>query len=124
MSLSFGWQRAPSQLVLAGVYGGLGACLRRGADGLVIPDRTLGLLRSGLMSEDYLLWICRRLPPGLTEVYLHPSADPAAEPGEAPTATHRSAAELRALTSRRVAEAVERGRIRLVGAEDFRAGPA
>lgn len=48
-------------------------CLRRleGA-ALRAPDRCLGTFRSGRLDEGYLTRLLRGLPPGLTEVHLHP----------------------------------------------------
>ncbi|MBI5210541.1 MAG: ChbG/HpnK family deacetylase [Elusimicrobia bacterium] len=108
-------------LVLGGVFGCLAAYLRArqpagAAAGLVFPDRTLGLLRSGMMTEDYLLWLIDRLPEGLTELYLHPTADESARAGGRPTPTHHSLAEFEALTSPRVRAALEAGGVRLAAA--------
>lgn len=88
--------------VLAGTFAAMRAWVGGAADGLDLP-RTWGLLRSGRMTEDYLLWLIGRLPPGATEIYFHPCADPASEaPADRPTPTHQTVTELRALVSPRV----------------------
>jgi len=81
--------------------------------GLHVPQRTFGLLRSGTMTEDYLCWLLERLPDGETEIYFHPSADPATEVADRPTPTHHTVTELRSLTSPRVREALRKAAARL-----------
>jgi chitin disaccharide deacetylase len=41
--------------------------------GLTFADRVHGLVRSGAMDEGYVLALVRRLGPGTTELFLHPS---------------------------------------------------
>jgi chitin disaccharide deacetylase len=95
------------RIVLAGTFGALGAWLKSSAHGLQVP-RTWGLLRSGLMSEDYVVWLLARLPEGDTELYFHPCADPAtAVTGRTPRPSHQSWSELLTLITPRVREAVE-----------------
>ena len=94
--------------------------LRKGvlgqARGLIVP-RTWGLLRSGRMTEDYVLWLLKNLPDGLTEIYFHPSSDPNSEIGDdRPTPTHQTISELRALLSPRVRVALQQGGAHLVSA--------
>jgi predicted glycoside hydrolase/deacetylase ChbG (UPF0249 family) len=79
-----------------------------------IPDRCFGLLRSGLMSEAYLLWLLERLPDGTTEIYFHPSLDSTSALRDRPTPTHQTITEFETLTSPRVQEAIERLGIVLV----------
>ncbi len=121
LSLGYDLEGAVSGLVQGGVFGALRRYLRRRGHGLEIPDRTLGLLRSGRMTEDYLLWIIPRLPPGLTEIYCHPSSQADSEAIAGPTATHQSLTELRALTSPKVRAAVEAAGVGLVEAPPARA---
>lgn len=84
------------------------------ARGLELP-RTWGLLRSGLMTEDYVLWLLSRLPEGVTELYFHPTADRTALPVDGrPTPAHQSFADLEALCSPRVRAAIERLGVALV----------
>lgn len=109
------WLKAPaswsspgslaSRLILGGVFGALERGLRRHAEGLAAP-RAYGLLHSGLMTEDYLEWLISRLPEGETEIYLHPSSDPASAVLNRPTPTHQSITELRSLLSPRVQRAL------------------
>jgi hypothetical protein len=114
----FGGRGAAPALALGCVFEALGAWMRRSVAqaGLTVPDRTLGLLRSGMMTEDYLLWLIPRLPAGLTEIYLHPSADPEAKAEQGPTPTHHSYAEFLALMSPRVRECLARTGVSLAGA--------
>ncbi len=73
--------------------------------GVLHNDRVFGIAASGAMNERTLLAALSRLPPGLTEIYLHP----ATVSGEAIAASmsgYRHADELAALLSPRVREAV------------------
>ncbi|TPW18608.1 MAG: hypothetical protein FD126_3379, partial [Elusimicrobia bacterium] len=101
--VSFGYSRRPlgKQLLEAAVFGMLRAYLLRShADPRIeVPQRVYGLLRSGLMREEYVREAVRRLPPGTTEIYFHPSADPASEAGAEPRPGHHTCTELRTLTS-------------------------
>lgn len=103
-----------SRLILGGVFGAMGAYLRPHGRGLTIPERTFGLLNSGMMTEEYMVRVAAKLPPGLTEVYFHPSSDPASETRGRPTATHQTIVELRLLTSPRVRSVLEREGVKLV----------
>ena len=91
------------------------ARLRR--EGLVVPDQVFGLAWSGAMTAPRMENILRRLPPGLTELYVHPAtAD--AYPGSAPG--YRYTQELAALVDpgvRAAAESVPRGRFADVDVE-------
>ena len=93
-------------LALSGVFGAMGLWIRGAARGLQVP-RTWGLLRSGLMSEDYAVWLLSRLPEGATELYFHPCADPSTRViGRAPRPTHQTYSELLTLVSPRVRAAL------------------
>jgi hypothetical protein len=112
----FGGPGTAGAMALGCVFGALRAWLKRSVPaGVVAPDRTLGLLRSGMMTEDYLLWVIPRLPCGLTEAYLHPTTDPRAAAEDRPTPSHHSFAEFQALTSPRVRECLQRCGVRLAG---------
>ena len=100
--------------VLAATLGGMSRCVRGAAAGLSLP-RTWGVMRSGLMSEDYVLWLLERLPPGDTELYFHPTTDPALRPNGRATPSHQAITELETLTSPRVRGAIARLGIELVG---------
>ena len=93
------------KIALAGVFGAMGLWLRGAARGLEVP-RTWGLLRSGLMSEDYAVWLISLLPEGATEIYFHPCADPSTAVTNAPRPSHQTYSELLTLISPRVREAV------------------
>ncbi len=99
-------KHALARLGIAAVFGLLGDGLRPYATGLCVPDRTWGLLRSGLLTEDYLLWLIDGLPDGLTEIYCHPSADPSSRVKDVPRPGHHTVSELDALRSPRTREAL------------------
>jgi predicted glycoside hydrolase/deacetylase ChbG (UPF0249 family) len=101
-----GADRLGSASALAATFAAMGLWVRGAAQGLEVP-RTWGLLRSGRMSEDYVVWLLGRLPEGATELYFHPTADPASRSGERPTPTHQSVSELETLLSPRVRRALE-----------------
>jgi predicted glycoside hydrolase/deacetylase ChbG (UPF0249 family) len=108
----------------AGIFAAMSLWVRGAAEGLQVPQ-TWGLLRSGRMSEDYAVWLLARLPEGDTELYFHPSADPATAVSGAPTPSHQSWSELQTLISPRVRAAVEASGAVLVvprGAGDRRTG--
>ena len=104
------------RLALSGVFGAMGAWVRPAADELELP-RTWGMLRSGRMSEDYVAWLLGRLPEGTTELYFHPSADPAtAVTGGRPTPSHQSWSDLQTLLSPKVKAALAASGAELVSA--------
>jgi hopanoid biosynthesis associated protein HpnK len=75
--------------------------------GLVRADSVFGVHDSGRMTEERLARLIERLPAGTTEIHLHPFARtwPGMEPG---MVGYRGPEELAALTSPRVAAAVEK----------------
>ncbi len=97
------------------VFEALRTALLPRAGALRVVDRSYGLLRSGLMDEEYLRHLLSRLPEGETEIYFHPTADESMLPfGGRPTPTHHSYRDLQALLSPRVRAAIEDLRIELV----------
>lgn len=98
---------------LAGVFGALGAWVGGAAEGLERPP-TWGLLRSGLMKEDYAIWLISRLPEGTTELYFHPTTDPALRATDRPAPSHQSVTELETLLSPRVRAALAEHGVELV----------
>lgn len=96
----------PAALSAAGLAPWLGLMRRRlDRAGLEHNDHVFGIAASGSMDEAALLAILERLPPGATEIYLHP----ATRSGEtiAPSMRgYRHADELAALLSPRVATAM------------------
>jgi len=88
---------------------------RLGAAGLLTADRLFGLRWSGHMTKERLLGLIRNLPPGLSEVYLHPATGPF--PGAAPGYRYRE--ELEALTAAEVVAACRDSSLRLGGFADF-----
>jgi predicted glycoside hydrolase/deacetylase ChbG (UPF0249 family) len=107
-----GAERAGTAL-LAGVFGAMGAWVGPAAEGLERP-RCWGLLRSGLMKEDYALWLIARLPEGTTEMYFHPTTDAALRAGDEPSPSHQSTTELETLLSPKVRRALEANGVELV----------
>jgi chitin disaccharide deacetylase len=75
------------------------------ASGIACNDRIFGNACSGRMTESELLQILARLPPGLTEIYLHPAA-PGVGPSFSPSPGYLAADELAGMLSPRVAAAV------------------
>jgi len=73
------------------------------AGGLLVPDQLFGLAWSGAMESGRLAGLIAGLPPGLSEIYLHPATRDDF-PGHAPGYAYR--AELAALTDARVKRAV------------------
>jgi hopanoid biosynthesis associated protein HpnK len=70
--------------------------------GMLVPDQVFGLRWSGAITAERLLGIVRNLPPGLSEIYLHPATE-GGFAGAAPG--YRYAEELAALTDPRVRQA-------------------
>ena len=102
------------QLLLCGAYGTLGLASKWRAGDLSLT-RAFGMLHSGMMTEDYVVWLLRRLPQGVTEMYFHPSLEPASGDGT-PTPSHRSLTELLTLLSPRVRQTLREEGIQLLGA--------
>lgn len=73
--------------------------------GIICNDQVFGVACSGRLDSRTLLAILARLPPGVTEIYLHP-ATPAASPITPSMRTYRHGDELEALLSPAVREAV------------------
>ncbi|HEY6922657.1 MAG TPA: hopanoid biosynthesis-associated protein HpnK, partial [Steroidobacteraceae bacterium] len=75
------------------------------AGGIAFNDQVFGLSGTGRLDEEALLDILAKLPPGVTEIYLHPAVD-AGAPITSTMSEYRHSAELAALLSPRVADAV------------------
>jgi hopanoid biosynthesis associated protein HpnK len=71
--------------------------------GLRTNDFLVGMRDSGALDVATAVRLVRQLPPGVTEIYFHPAAGPF--PGAAPG--YRYEAELQALLSRELREAIE-----------------
>ena len=85
------------------------------AAGLRIPDQVFGLRWSGAMTAPRLKGLLAHLPPGLSEIYLHPATGPYA--GSAPG--YRYDEELAALLDPDAAQAARAPGIRLGGFSEF-----
>jgi hopanoid biosynthesis associated protein HpnK len=94
------------------------AAPRLRAAGIATADRVYGMHQTGHVDEAYLLALVPRLPAGVSEVYCHPSAGPAAVP---PRYDH--AGEVAALTSPRVRAALAAAGVELVSYREIGAGP-
>jgi chitin disaccharide deacetylase len=70
------------------------------------PERVYGFLQTGRIDEEYVLRLVPALPPGVSELYLHPDT--------APGPTGNGPAELAALRSPRVRAALASERVRLL----------
>ena len=82
-------------------------------------DRLFGVAASGAMDEAKLLTILARLPPGITEIYLHPAVLSGRAVAESMTG-YRHAEELAALLSPRVRAAIAAGEFGHGGYTDLR----
>jgi len=100
------------RLALAGTFAAMRLWVSGAAEGLQVP-RTWGLLRSGMMTEDYVLWLLKNLPEGVTEIYCHPCSDPSTAVVDRAVPSHQTITELRMLTSPRVREVIEQSGITL-----------
>jgi hopanoid biosynthesis associated protein HpnK len=100
---------------LLGAWARLGRARVRRA-GMLAPDQVYGLRWSGHMHAERLEGLIRALPPGLSEIYLHPATDGGFE-GAAPGYSY--GAELAALLSPRVARALSQSGARRGGFVDF-----
>lgn len=103
----------PGTAFLAGVFGAMGTWVGGAAAGLERPP-CWGLLRSGLMKADYVRWLIARLPEGTTEMYFHPTTDPALRATDVPAPSHQSVTELETLTDPDVRAALEKAGVELV----------
>jgi hopanoid biosynthesis associated protein HpnK len=82
---------------------------------ICVPDQVFGLAWSGAMTPGRVLGLLENLPPGLTEIYLHPATGP--YQGSAPG--YRYAEELAALTAPRIVEASRNSGVTRGGFADF-----
>jgi hopanoid biosynthesis associated protein HpnK len=73
------------------------------AHGIVYNDRLFGIARSGSLDEAALVELLENLPPGVSEIYLHPATH-TQTPLSLSTRRYRHAEELYALLSTRVRE--------------------
>jgi hypothetical protein len=88
------------------------AAPRLRAAGIVTADRVFGMHQTGHVGERYLLAVIEMLPPGVSEVYCHPSEGVSA--ALAPyQAGYDHAGEVAALVSPRVGGAVRAAGVRL-----------
>ena len=105
--------RAPAAALTAPFARALRRRARRA--GIGVPDQVFGLSWSGRMTAPRLKGLAENLPPGLSEIYLHPAA--AAYPGSAPGYAY--AGERAALLDPAVIAATKGRDIRLGGFCDF-----
>jgi chitin disaccharide deacetylase len=106
MSLLRSVERTPRRPVSIVAAPWAAMTLRRARNaGLITTDRVFGLTWSGAMTEDRIVGLLAKLPPGRTEIYTHPATS--AGHGGA-TGGYHYAEELSALISRRCREAIQR----------------
>jgi hopanoid biosynthesis associated protein HpnK len=86
--------------------------------GLRYPDRLFGMHQTGQVDEAYLLHVIESLPAGVSEIYGHP-AETDDEARRWRPADYASEAELAALCSRRVRDALDAARIELISYRDL-----
>jgi hopanoid biosynthesis associated protein HpnK len=84
--------------------------------GLTVPAQVFGLAWSGQMTAARVAGLIYNLPPGLSELYLHPATDDR-YPGHAPGYAYR--AEFAALGDRRVRRMIEERSVTLGRFADF-----
>ena len=109
-TLALARDHAARKLVENGIFRALSRRARRQLveRGIRSTDSLFGLHQSGHLSEEYVLGVIARLPPGLTELYFHPAADIGGTP---PPLEAQS--EVAILTSPRVRAALADRDIRL-----------
>jgi chitin disaccharide deacetylase len=93
---------------------------------LIYNDRIFGVAASGAMDETKMLAVLARLPPGITEIYLHPAVQSGSAMAKS-MSKYRHADELAALLSPRVRAAIAAGGFGHGGYTDLmraRGGPA
>jgi hopanoid biosynthesis associated protein HpnK len=113
------------KLVEAAIFGALAhyAVPRLAAHGIRSPDQLFGLLQSGHVVERYWLGVLSALPAGVTEIYSHPARlDAEARRWRPPD--YEAEAELRALTSSSVREALAAAGIARISYRDLDRSPA
>lgn len=88
------------------------------AGGMICNDQVFGVSCSGGLDSRMLLTILARLPPGITEIYLHP-ATAASRPITPSMSAYRHSEELEALLSPAVREAVASSRAVCGGYRDL-----
>ena len=87
--------------------------------GILHNDRLFGIAATGAMDEAKMLQVIGRLPPGLSEIYLHPAI--AGHVVSASMSHYRHAEELAALESPRVRAAIAKSGVGHGGYGDVRA---
>jgi hopanoid biosynthesis associated protein HpnK len=86
--------------------------------GIAHNDQLFGIAATGAMNEERLLEILSRLPPGVTEIYLHPATQSGATINPAQDG-YRHASELAALVSPRVRAAILEAKVPCGGYADI-----
>jgi chitin disaccharide deacetylase len=109
--LWFALRQGPAASVAAAALKPWASLLRRSLRRAGVPhnDSLFGIAASGAMQEDKLLQILAKLPPGVTEIYLHPARI---------TGSGVASSELAALLSDRVRAAIVASGVRLGGFRD------
>jgi hopanoid biosynthesis associated protein HpnK len=109
-TLALARDNAARKVVEAGIFRALSRRTRRrmAEQGMHSTDWLFGLHQSGNLTEEYVIGVIARLPPGLTELYFHPAADLGGEPPAL-----EAQREVSILTGRRLRAALEGRGVRL-----------
>jgi hopanoid biosynthesis associated protein HpnK len=112
-------------LLGAASLAGLAACMKHRirAAGILCNDQVFGIANSGAMNERGVLEVLRRLPRGVTEIYLHPAIESGSIVSPS-MAAYRHNEELAALMSPRVRAAIDAMGIKPGGYGDVVRDPA
>jgi hypothetical protein len=117
VTLSLNSQRPVYKTVHALIFAWLSRRAARTAGNLKTNDHLFGLLNDGAMDESFLLGLLPRLAPGVTEIYCHLATLPGRELSW--PSHYRPQAELVALTSAKVAEAIQQQNLELISFTDL-----
>jgi hopanoid biosynthesis associated protein HpnK len=124
ISLRLDQRERRRKLVEAAIFGALAryAAPRLAAHGIRHPDHMFGLHQSGHVDERYWLGVLEALPAGVTEIYSHPARLDTEAKRWRPL-TYEAEAELGALTSTRVRDALAAAGIARISYRDLTPSP-
>jgi len=121
LSVGFDRNRLISKTLYSLLFGCLASHMKRKlkAKEFAFPERVLGNLQSGRMSEDYFLYSLRHLQTHVNEIYFHPAIYPDSQMLDRERL--QALTEFRALMSLKVSELVQSRNIKLINYFDLRA---
>jgi chitin disaccharide deacetylase len=114
LALGFNRKHVLRKMIYSGLFGLLAAYMKRSLkkNGFTTVHRVYGNLQSGEMSEDYFLYLLKRLKSDATEIYFHPAYF---DNKKVLTPEQQQCAnEFEALTSGRVKANISNSNIRLI----------